>query len=146
MQEVNKYIMYPKTDDIKDKDNAKLSLTYDGTLESLKDAIGKIKISVELKAICQLENMITILEFLQDNFKEYLLSEVNSIVLTSRLGYHIIIIKNEKIGVHTRSIQVESGQIIVEEIKKLQRINSFSETYSTAIIIGIFFGYLLFRR
>lgn len=120
MQIVNTHIMYPKTDDI--KDTANLSLTYDGTLESLKNAIEKTKISVELIALYELKNIITILEFLKDNFKEYLLSEVNSIVLTSRIGNHILIIKNEKISNHNRSIQLESGQIIVNAIKKLKKL------------------------
>lgn len=143
MDTINKYIMYPYTKSLKEQ-KIFHSLQYDGTKESFQNVIQNAKKSVELKARDETENTLVILEYLEKNFQEYLLSEIKSIELC-RIGHTLLHIDNtsKQLEETSVSIRIESSKTIVNEINNYTKGGS-SNTFK--YIFYMAFGLFMFMK
>jgi hypothetical protein len=144
MERISRYFQYPKTKDIiEDSKEFSVNIEYDGTIESFKRAIEETKSSVELKARDELANINIILNYVLENFREYLISEVKSVVFV-RFGFNLLKIENKskEYSEQSRSLKIETGDTLVSEIKNYK--NSTSYHFDKILIFGL--ALFLFMR
>jgi hypothetical protein len=152
---IEMHLFFPKTDCLKEK--SLVTIDFDGKIESFRDAMEKVKRSVEILAQGTQKDTLKFLKYIEKNFDYYIISEFKSIVM-SRHGRYLLTLNNtsQELNTSSRSIQVDLNSTVMEALNEYNKVipriipriipRAFTDPANYGYYLGALVAGLIFYR